>query len=114
MRKILCLLGFHSYKTVDMTDAFFTTRSDRPDAPPIHHILWYQECACGKRRLKDTYKNDTYNLTMRQHRGIEYARVGWEVYGKMSHVDHKEVSKPTPPPVKRRKPHPHIKLVKGD
>jgi hypothetical protein len=81
MQKYLCKIGFHSYRTVEMTDCFTTKYTDT-NLGPIKHIVWYQICrCCGKRRVKDTYKKDTIGGT--RHAGIEYARVAWVEYAQI-------------------------------
>lgn len=75
MQKYLCMIGIHRYHTVDLTD-FFTTTYLGISRIPIKHIVWYQACkCCGKRRVKDTYKKDTFGDT--HHPGIEHAKVAW-------------------------------------
>lgn len=82
MRKLLCAIGVHKYRTVDMTDAFTTFYTDRPDWSPIKHMVWYQQCSCcGKRMMKDTVKRD--NINSSRHNGVEYARVAWVEHGRM-------------------------------
>lgn len=103
MQKLLCYIGIHNYKTVNMTNAFYTKYVNWPDSHSTNHIVWYQQCSCGKRKLKDTVKEDSFNSIRKRHNGVEYARVGWEAHGKMYHVN-EPFAKPTPP----------VKLVKGD
>lgn len=83
MKKFLCSIGIHKYRTIEMTDCFTTSYSDRPNWQPVKHMVWYQICSCcGKRRMKDTLKQDSvYGKT--RHNGIEYARTGWVEYGRM-------------------------------
>lgn len=74
MRKLLCMIGIHEFKTIDCTDCFNTNYTDKNWI--IKHMVWYQKCSCcGKRRLKDTVKKDSIFTT--RHNGIEYARVNW-------------------------------------
>ena len=83
MRKLLCAIGIHKYRTMDMTDTFNTTYVDRPHSIPIKHMVWYQLCSCcGKRRVRDTVKRDGIGSSNR-HNGVEYARVAWVEYGRM-------------------------------
>lgn len=80
MQKHLCKIGIHKYVSLNMTDCFTTEYTDRNWT--VKHVVWYQQCSCcGKRRLKDRYKKET--LSSSTHAGIEYARVGWETYGRM-------------------------------
>lgn len=82
MQKLLCAIGIHKYRTVDMTDAFTTSYTDKPYWPPIKHMVWYQQCTCcGKRRMKDTVKRDSVDST--RHNGVEYARTAWVEHGRM-------------------------------
>lgn len=107
-RKILCFVGIHKYRTIDMTTRFHTTYADKPKWSPVHHILWYQQCSCcGKRKLKDTVKKD--RIFKDPHRGVEYARVGWEEYGRMI-LDGDETRELPPNPPKKSKP--TLKVVK--
>jgi hypothetical protein len=81
MKKILCSVGIHKYTNVEMTDAFTTTYKDRPNWTPIKHMVWYQQCTCcGKRKVKDTVKQDLIYST--RHNGVEYARVAWVEHGR--------------------------------
>lgn len=80
MQSILCKLGFHAYKNVDIATCFTTEYSDRPSWGESKHIVYYQECdCCKKRRLKDNYKNEIVLGTRHdKHPGMERARVDWE------------------------------------
>lgn len=110
MQKLLCKIGLHNYVTIDCTSHFSTTYTDRPLWNPIKHMVWYQQCACcSKRRLKDTYKKDTLGLSNR-HNGIEYARVAWVTYGKISLGEGKVITPTIPTPIKRK---PKLKVVDG-
>lgn len=81
LRKSLCYVGIHKYRTIDLTDCFTTTYTDR-NWFPIKHIVYYLKCeCCGKRSFKSTYKNDVSINS--HHSGIEYAKVGWIEYNKM-------------------------------
>ena len=107
MQKYLCKIGLHIYVSLEMTDCFTTFYTDRNYT--IKHIVWYQLCSCcGKRRLKERYKKEVYSSTF--HAGIEYARLGWETYGRMYLGDGKEVTLPpkAPKPTK-----PKLKIISG-
>jgi hypothetical protein len=109
LSKLFCLFGIHSYKTIDMTDCFTTSYSDRPSWSPIRHMVWYQQCSCcKKRRLKDTVKKD--NVFSSRHNGVEYARIGWVEYGKMYKGNGE--SKMLPPSQPKPKK-PKLKVVEG-
>ena len=106
MKKLSCYIGIHNYKTIDLTDCFTSTYTDRPTWGSIKHMVWYQQCAdCKKRRAKDSMKKDLYHGG--RHEGIEYARVGWVEYGKMYLGKNRGIS--TPPPVKTK---PKLTVVK--
>lgn len=110
MRRLLCALGIHKYQTLDMTSHYKTTYTDMPNWSPIHHIVWYQQCACCmKRRMKDTVKKDRIGFN-KLHRGVEYARVAWEVHGVMTFGEGKTVETNNPPPKPRK---PKLKVVDG-
>lgn len=110
MQTLLCKIGVHNYKTIDMTDCFNTGYSDRPDWLPIKHMVWYQQCACcKKRRLKDTVKKDS--VFSSRHNGVEYARTDWVEYGKMYKGNGESK---TFPPVAPKSKKPILKLVKTD
>lgn len=80
LQRVLCSLGLHKFRTIEMTDCFSTTYVDK-NWGPIKHMVWYQMCSCcGKRRLKDTVKKDTLS---ERHNGVEYARIAWIEHGKM-------------------------------
>jgi hypothetical protein len=98
MQKYLCKLGLHKYVSLNMTDCFITGYIDRDWT--IKHVVWYQQCyCCGKRRLKESYKRET--LSISAHAGIEYARLGWETYGRMYLGGGKETTlKPIEPKLK--------------
>jgi hypothetical protein len=83
MQKLLCSIGIHKYRTIEMTDCFTTSYVDKPNWQPTRHMVWYQICmCCGKRRLKDTVNKDSI-VGGTRHNGVEYARTGWVEYGKM-------------------------------
>lgn len=83
MRELLCYIGIHKYRTIEMTSCFTTHYSDKPNWQPIHHMVWYQAClCCGKRRMKDTVNEDSIDGRAR-HNGVEYARTSWVEYGEM-------------------------------
>lgn len=112
MQKLLCKIGLHSYKTIECTDCFTTRWEDRPKWSPIKHMVWYQQCdCCGKRRMKDTHKKDTYGLSKR-HNGMEHARVAWVTYGKVYLGDGQTVTPPAQPPKPTNK-RPKLKVVDG-
>ena len=97
IRSILCAIGIHDYHTVDLTDCFSTTYTDR-NWGPIKHIVYYKRCSCcGKRITKSTYKNDVI-YSGSQHAGIEYAKTAWEEYGTMYLGPSREYVKPTNKP----------------
>ena len=80
MQKHLCKIGIHKYVSLNMTDCFTTEYTDRNWT--FKHVVWYQQCSCcGKRRLKERYKKEAIRSS--SHAGIEYARLGWETYGRM-------------------------------
>jgi len=107
MQKFLCMIGIHSYKTIECTSCFTTSYKDRPSWSPTRHMVWYQQCSCcGKRRLKDTVKQDAIYTT--RHNGVEYARVAWVEYGRMYLGDGQEVKPKPPTPLK-----PKLKVVDG-
>jgi len=109
MQKLLCKIGIHNYKTIDVTDCFTTSYSDRPSWPPTKHMVWYQQCSCcGKRRLKDTMKEDAIYTT--RHNGVEYARTGWVEYGRMYFGEGKTVTPTARPPIKKK---PKFNVVDG-
>lgn len=108
MQKYLCKIGLHKYVSINMTDCFTTSYTDRNWAP-IKHIVWYQQCSCcGKRHMKERYKKETYSST--PHAGIEYARLNWEIYGRMYLGNGKETTLPptAPKPTKTK-----LKVVDG-
>ena len=81
MQQYLCKVGIHRYISLDMTDCFHTQYTDRNWT--IKHMVWYQQCSCcGKRRMRDNYKNEAVASGWR-HGGIEKARVQWETNGMM-------------------------------
>ncbi len=107
MQELLCMIGIHSYKTIECTDCFTTGYSDRPSWKPIRHMVWYQQCdCCGKRRLKDTVKKDTVYST--RHNGVEYARVAWVERGRMYLGSGQEAKPKSPTPLK-----PNLRVVDG-
>ena len=74
-RKLLCLIGFHKYRTFETCDTFTTTFTNSKWAP-IKHFVWYDQChCCGKRRMRDTVKDDS--IYSDRHNGVEWARVQW-------------------------------------
>lgn len=82
MQKHLCKIGLHKYVSINMTDCYTTNYTDVKRT--VKHIIWYQQCSCcGKRRLKDGYKKEVIHRRGPGHAGIEYARIGWEIYGRM-------------------------------
>lgn len=108
MQKYLCKIGIHKYVSMNMTNCFTTSYTDRKWE--IKHVVWYQQCSCcGKRRLKDRFKKEVafYDTP---HAGIEYARVGWETYGRMYLGNGKETTLPptAPKPTKTK-----LKVVEG-
>jgi hypothetical protein len=106
-RKIVCALGFHRWYTVDATNCFATTYNDMPRWEPRHHMVWYQQCSCcGKRRAKDTVKQDSISGHER-HNGVELARVNWVENGVM-YLGSKGSFKV--PPVRRK---PRLTVIKG-
>lgn len=108
MQRWLCKIGLHNYVSMNITDCFTTSYTDR-NWSPIKHVVLYQQCSCcGKRRLKDRYKKETYSST--SHAGIEYARVGWETYGRMYLGSGKET---TLPPTAPRPTKTKLKVVNG-
>lgn len=109
LRKSLCYIGIHKYRTINMTDCFTTSYVDKPHWQPIKHMVWYQQClCCGKRRMKDTVKRDSIYST--RHNGVEYARIGWVEYGKMYLGQGESIkTDPTPKPQK-----PKLSVIKGD
>lgn len=112
MRKLLCKIGIHSFQTVDCTNCFETGYSDRPNWSPIAHMVWYQRCSCcGKRRVKDTVKQDVLLSSNARHNGIEFARVNW-VENNIMYIGKGLESKqpPTTPPKKQR---PNFKVLDG-
>lgn len=109
MKPLLCLIGIHKYKIIEMTDCFTTTYTDHPTWSPIKHMVWYQQCTCcGKRRMKDTVKKDMMFST--RHNGVEYARVGWVEFGKAYIGNGNSKTIPPSQPAKRK---PKLKVVDG-
>lgn len=110
MQSFFCKLGLHDYVSIDMTGCFSTTYSDKKWT--ITHLVWYQVCSCcGKRRMKDNYKKEIlWGSTNDKHAGMEYARLGWERYGRMYLGVGKEVTyDPTPTKPKKTK----LKIISG-
>lgn len=106
-RKILCLIGLHNYKTVDLTHCFSTTYTDK-NWGPIHHMVYYLECkCCGKRGFKSTYKKDTIGVG--HHSGIEYAKAGWIEHGVIYLGSDQKSYRPNTQPPKEAK----FKVVDG-
>jgi hypothetical protein len=108
MQKYLCKIGLHKYVSLNMTDCFTTNYTDQKWT--IKHVVWYQQCSCcGKRRLKDRYKKEVVFYDT-PHAGIEYARVGWETYGRMYLGKGQEVTLPptAPKPSKSK-----LKVIDG-
>ncbi len=109
MKLLLCSIGIHKYKTIEMTDCFTTSYTDRPSWSSIKHMVWYQQCTCcGKRRMKDTVKKDIGYST--RHNGVEYARVGWVEFGKAYIGNGNSKTIPPNQPAKRK---PKLKVVDG-
>lgn len=83
MKNLLCKIGIHKYESVEITDCFTTSYQGK--AWKSKHVIWYQVCSCcNRRRLKDNYRKEIlYGSVYSKHSGIEYARLGWERYGKM-------------------------------
>lgn len=107
MQQYLCKIGMHKYVSIDMTDCFTTKYTDRDWT--INHVVWYQQCSCcGKRRMKDNYKKET--LSISSHAGIEYARLGWETYGRIYIGNGKER---TLPPTALKPTKTKLKLIEG-
>lgn len=95
MQKWLCKIGVHKYVSLNVVDCFTTHYKDK--GWTVKHVVWYQMCSCcGKRRLKERYKKETYSST--SHAGIEYARLNWETYGRMYLGEGKDVALPPPTP----------------
>ena len=81
MQQYLCKIGFHRYVSLNSTNCFNTRYTDKDWT--IQHMVWYQQCSCcGKRRMRDNYKNEAV-FSNWKHGGIEQARVQWETYGIM-------------------------------
>jgi hypothetical protein len=108
MQKLLCAIGLHKYRSVEITNCFSTQYTDR-NLAPIKHIVWYQRCeCCGKRRVKDTYKKDTFHGGF--HAGIEAAKVAWVEHGK-AYLGAAHVIDYTTPPLKKK---PTLTVINGD
>lgn len=108
MQKYLCKIGLHKFISLNMTDCFTTSYKEKNWT--VKHVVWYQQCSCcGKRRLKDRYKKEVVFYDT-PHAGIEYARVGWETYGRMYLGDGKETTLPpsAPKPTKSK-----LKVIDG-
>lgn len=98
MQKLFCKIGLHEYKTIECTNCFTTAYADRPSWGKTKHMVWYQRCdCCGKRRMKDSFKKDTYGYSKR-HDGIEHARVGWVTYGRVYLGKGNTITPLAPPP----------------
>jgi len=111
MQKLLCKVGFHSYKTVEMTDCFTTEYTDT-NWGRIKHIVWYQVCSCcGKRRVKDTHENDT--VSDKKHVGIEYARVSWVEHSE-AYIGKNKVKKYTNRLRQAKTNKPKLTAIEGD
>ena len=83
LRQMLCSVGIHKYHVVELTDCFYTTYTEKPEWPPIKHMLYYRQCSCcGKRSTQDTYAKDAM-ISGGRHNGIEYAKVAWIEHGKV-------------------------------
>lgn len=81
IQPMLCAVGIHRYKTVDLTNCFYTVYRDTTWGP-VHHMVYYLQCkCCGKRSFKSTYKQDAHGES--HHGGIEYAKAGWVDHGVM-------------------------------
>lgn len=113
MQKYLCKIGLHKYLSLEMTDCFRSTYTGKNYI--TNHVIWYQQCSCcGKRHLKENYKKEVKQVlgfTNKEcHAGIEYARVGWETYGRMYLGSGKE--KPAPPTAPKQTKS-KLKLIDG-
>lgn len=113
MQKYLCKIGLHKYVSINMTDCYRSSYGDK--GPTANHIVWYQQCSCcSKRRMKENYRKEVKQVlgyTVKEyHNGIEYARVGWETYGRMYLGSGKETTLPptAPKPTKTK-----FKVVDG-
>jgi hypothetical protein len=83
IQKLFCYLGFHKYRTVEIAYCFTTTWTDRPEYPPVVHLVWYERCkCCRKRSARDSHKRD-FPWSTTKHAGIEYAKMKWIEYGEM-------------------------------
>jgi hypothetical protein len=70
-------------------------------------MVWYQQCSCcGKRRVKDTVKQDSVNGS-RRHNGVELAKVNWVENGVMYLGSGKSFK---PQPIRRK---PRLTVIKG-
>jgi hypothetical protein len=106
MRKLMCKLGLHKYVSLKTADCFRTVYTDKNWT--IKHVIWYQQCSCcGKRRLKERYKQETYSST--SHAGIENARVEWETYGRMYLGSGQTYTPTAPQPTTKSK----LKVIEG-
>jgi hypothetical protein len=105
-RKILCSLGDHDWQTIQATSCF---RTEWTNGTTMHHMVWYQQCSCcKKRRLKDTVKQDSL-YGSRRHNGVELARVDWVERGTMYLGSGKSISTPVIP-IKKK---PRLTVIKG-
>lgn len=96
VQKYLCKIGLHKYVSLNMPSRYTTTYTDRNYT--ISHVIWFQQCSCcGKRKLKDNFKKEAFLGSSAPHAGIEYARLGWEVYGRMFLGNGEEIAIPTTP-----------------
>lgn len=110
LRKPLCLIGWHKYRSVDCTSFFHTNVTDKGVKQyTINHMVWYQQCSCcGKRILKDTVKKDMAFFFDKRHNGVEKARVDWVEHGIM-YLGNGNYKKPQPPaPIKLK-----LKVITG-
>jgi hypothetical protein len=108
VQKYLCKIGLHKYVSINLTDCFTTSYTDR-NWLPTKHVVWYQQCSCcGKRRLKEHYKKEKYSSA--PHAGIEAARLNWETYGVMYLGKGKTY---TLPPTAPRPTKTKLKVVEG-
>ena len=105
-RKILCAIGAHEWHTVGAANCF---RTEWTNGTTMHHMVWYQQCSCcKKRRLKDTVKQDClYGLC--RHNGVELARVEWVERGIMYPGPGKSISTDVIP-IKKK---PQLTVIKG-
>jgi len=100
MQQYLCKIGFHRYVSLNTTNCLNTRYTDKNWT--IQHMVWYQQCSCcGKRRMRDNYKNEA-RVPDWKHGGIEQARVQWETYGIMYLGNGVEQVADPPKPTKKK------------